>query len=268
MTNRFLSTTLTASLCALVLYGCGGTSINSDDGGGGDGNGGGGGTGLSISVLAPSVVMVGVPQGAVTILGQGFTQQSQVLLDGQPTLQTTFTNSGTLQAEVNISLSVTTGTHQFSVQNGSSVSNTLPYTIYAPQQGPFVMQAIPGFLVAENTSYPSFIVAADTNGDGLADVVMPGPGITNSESIAVLLGQTNGLLSAPQYVPVPTTPAALAVGDVDGNGTADLVSISSENGAGGSTTVSILLGEGQGKLPNAFRAANLHRNLSRPSISG
>jgi hypothetical protein len=242
VTNRVLPTTLIVSLFAFALSGCGG-------GGGstGGGGGGGGGTGLSISILAPSVVMVGVPQGGVTILGQGFTRQSQVLIDGLPAPQTTFTDSGTLQAEVDISLSATTGTHQFSVQNGSTVSNTLPYTVYAPQQGPFVMQAIPGFLVAENENDAPFIVAANVNGDGLADVIMPGPGIGNSESIAILLGQANGTLSAPQYVPVPITPAALAVGDVNGNGTPDLVTITGESGSS-TSTVSILLGDGHGNF--------------------
>jgi len=246
MTKRTSSAALIVSLFALALSGCGGGGSGSTGGGGG---GGGGGTGLSISRLAPSVVMVGVAQGAVTVLGQDFTPQSQVLIDGLPALQTTFTDSGTLQAEVDISLSATTGTHQFSVQNGGTASNTLPYTVYAPQQGAFVMQATPGFMVGENEENAPFIVAADVNGDGLSDVIMPGPGLANGGSIAILLGQTNGTLSAAQYVPVPLTPYALAVGDVDGNGTADLVSMTSYNSANaGSTTVSILLGDGQGNF--------------------
>jgi hypothetical protein len=183
----------------------------------------------------------------VTVLGQSFTSGSQVLIDGQPAPATDFIDSGTLQAQISTSLNATTGTHQFSVQNGGQVSNSLPYTVYAPQQGPFVMQAFPGFLVAENESDPTFIVAADIDGDGLADVIMPGPLIGNSGSIAILRGQADGTLSAAQYILGPT-PSALAVGDVDGNGTPDLVSITSDNGVNGSTTVSVLFGDGHGNF--------------------
>jgi hypothetical protein len=242
MLARVPSTLVIAAVLSLLLSNCGGSGAGSVGGGGG----GGGGSSFSISVLAPSTVAVGVPTAGATILGQGFTQQSQVLIDGKPAIQTTFTNSSTLQVDFDISLNASTGVHQFSVQNGGQVSNFLPYTVYAHQPGPFVMEAIPGFLVAENLSDPTFIVAADINGDGLADVIMPGPGITNSESIAILNGRTDGTLAAPQYVLVPNTPYALAAGDVDGNGTVDLVSITSFNA--GTSTASILLGDGHGNF--------------------
>jgi hypothetical protein len=235
-----------ACLLTISLSGCGGSGGGSTGGGGG--GVGGGGSGFSISQLAPSSVTVGVSQGEVTLYGQGFTQQSEVLIDGQQAQLTTFTDSGALQAELNPFFTATAGTHQFSVQNGSQVSNSLPLTIYAMQQGPFVMQAIPGFLVGENENDATFILAADVNGDGLADVIMPGPGISNSESIAILDGQSNGTLGAAQYILVPNTPYAMAVGDVNGDGIPDLVSISSFNGVGGTTTVSLLLGEGQGNF--------------------
>jgi hypothetical protein len=59
--------------------------------------------------------------------------------------------------------------HQFSVKNSSGLSNALPYTVYAPQQGPSVMQATPGFLVGKNEADAPFIVTADVDGDGLSD---------------------------------------------------------------------------------------------------
>jgi hypothetical protein len=231
-----------------MLFGCGGGASPNAVGPGGNGGtaGGGGAPALSISILAPSSVMVGSELGTITIFGQDFSEQSQVLLDGQASSYVDFINSSTLQAQIDPSMNATPGTHQFSVQNGSTVSNALTYTVYAPKQGPFVMQAIPGFLVGENEPDPTFIVAADVNGDGLADVIMPGIPMANSGSIAILDGQANGTLATAQYVPVPTTPYALAVGDVDGNGTADLVSITSSNSS--TTTVSILLGDGHGNF--------------------
>ena len=200
---------------------------------------------MSISRLQPSSIMVGVNQGYVYITGQGFSAASQVLVNGQP-VSTVLEASGLLEGLLDPSVSATPGVYQFSVQDGSGVSNTLPFTVYTPQQGPFVMQAIPGFLVWEAENNAPFIVAADTNGDGLADVIMPGPPLANSQSIAILHGQANGTLSTAQYVPVPVTPYALAAGDVDGNGTTDLVSITSDNSS--STTVSILFGDGHGNF--------------------
>ena len=189
--------------------------------------------------------MVGVLLAQVNVYGQGFNQASQVLVDGQP-VPTFWEGSSPLQAEINITLSATTGTHQFSVQSGGEVSNSLPYTVYAPQQGPFVMQAIPGFLVGEGEVNPTFIVAADIDGDGRSDVIMPGPFGGNSGSIAVLSGQADGTLSAAQYV-LTSTPYALAAEDVDGNGTVDLIPITGNLGSG-STTVSIMTGDGHGNF--------------------
>src|ERR1700727_1951093 len=206
------------SFLAFALSGCGGSGSGSTGGGGGDG--GGGGSGLSISLLQPSSIMVGVNQGYVYLTGQGITAESQVLMNGQP-VSSVLQVSGLLEGLLDPSVSATPGVYQFSVQNGNTVSNSLPFTVYTPQQGPLVMQAIPGFLVGENESNAPFIVAADINGDSLADVIMPGPELANSGSIAILLGQSNGTLSAPQYIP-GATPYALAAGDVDGDGTTDL----------------------------------------------
>jgi hypothetical protein len=183
----------------------------------------------------------------MTVYGQGFGSGSQVLVDGQPAVETTYVGLGILQAQIATSLSATAGTHQFSVQNGGQVSNSLTYTVYVPQQGPFVMQAIPGFLVGEYLNDPSVIVAADINGDGLSDVIVSGWPTAGVGSIAILYGQAGGTLSAPQYLSLPMQVGTLAAGDVDGNGTVDLVAVTVDTGAS-TVTVSILSGDGHGNF--------------------
>jgi hypothetical protein len=44
-----------------------------------------------------------VPLGIVTLLGQGFTQQSQVLVDGQPASLTIFDSPSMIHAQIDIS---------------------------------------------------------------------------------------------------------------------------------------------------------------------
>ena len=167
-----------------------------------------------------------------------------MLIDGELAPQTVLTAPGTLQVEVDLSLSATVGVHQFLVQNGSQVSNSLPYTVYAPKQGPLVMQAMPAFLGGGGSTN---ILAADVNGDGLADVITVGPPLSNSASIAIFYGEADGLLSTAQPIPFPTPPYALAVGDVDGNDTPDLIAVTGETGAS-TIDVSVLSGDGHGNF--------------------
>jgi hypothetical protein len=247
-TSAFASLTF----LTLVLASCGGSSASGTAAGGSGGPGGTGGGGtpppsLSISALSPSSVVVGSLLGLVNVIGQGFAGGEQVIIDGQPAQSTIFINPETLQAQISTSLNAVAGTHQFSVQNGDETSNSLTYTVYALTQGPVVMQAIPGFLVGEGERDAYFVVAADVNGDGLADVIMPGTSVSSPGSIAILYGQSDGTLSSPQYITVPSTPIALAVGDIDGNGTADLVIITADTGMS-TNTVSILFGDGHGNF--------------------
>jgi len=262
MTWRNQIAVVSAIVLTFFLCGCGGgsSSTSGGNGGGGGTGGGGGGTGgssgASISLLAPSSMMTGIPLGEITIFGTGLSDTTAVLLDGAE-MAFNVVDSGTVQAQLPDSLRNAVGVHQFSVQSGGSTTNSLPFTVDNPQQGPQVMQAIPGFLVGNFAPSPTFIVAADTNGDGLADVIVTGPAVQNSPSIAILDGQSDGTLSVPQYVQVSATPYTLAAGDVDGDGNVDLVSISSDNAS--STTVNVLLGDGRG---------NFQQISARQSFSG
>ena len=220
-------------------------------GSGNSGGGGGGGTKLFVTAVSPSTQMISDTSGtatlAFTVIGQNFTPQSQVLIDGQSATSTSFVDTDTLQATENITYSTFLGTHQFTVQDSSGTSNASAFTLYTPRQGPLVMQAIPGYVVGVESD-PTFIAAADLNGDGYADVVTQGPVTNSGVSLAILYGQADGSLAPPQYLS-GITPYSLAIGDVDGNGTADLVTLMSDNSS--QTTLNIFLGDGHGNFQPA-----------------
>jgi len=240
MSRRLLAIFTVATL-VVGLSGCGGSN-------GSGGSGGGGGVpGPQIIAVAPSTVMQRGPIPATDFLfylyGQNFGPGSQVFVDGQPAT-TTVLSPATVKAEYIFSAASVIGTHQLSVKVGSQISNALPFTTYWPQQGPFVMQAIPSYFVGEDDD-PSFFAVADINGDGRADVIMPGdPGRT-----VIMYGQADSSLAVNQTV-AGFSPLALAVGDVDGNGTVDLVGISSD-ASSFTCTASVQLGDGRGNFQPA-----------------
>lgn len=211
----------------------------------------------SISTVAPANITLGVQLAAVEVLGANFNASAQVSIDGQPAGYTTFVDSGTLQSTISVSPAL--GTHQLTVQQNTGTSNSSPLTVYAPQPAPNVMNALPAYLVG-NESDPPSVVVADVNGDGLADVLVP---IWNDNEIAILDGNVDGSLSPAQYLSV-TQAYAVAVGDVNGDGIADLVSISTDNSS--TSTVSVLLGDGHGNFQSASSPQTV--NGVFPSVVG
>jgi hypothetical protein len=240
-------------VCGLALFlvslsACGGGSSagTTTTGTGGSGGGGGGNNmpGPSISQIAPSAVMQGVPQGIVYVYGSNFGSDSQVEINGQPATSTQFVDPQTLEAQIDVTIDGNPGSYQFSVQDSAGTSNLVPYVVYAPTLGPEVMSAVPTYFAGGQPD-PQAIAVGDVNGDGYADVLMTGPQLQNSGSIAILHGSTAGKLSIPTYLS-GDSPWAPALGDVNGDGSPDILSLPSNNSS--TTTLKVLLNDGRGNF--------------------
>ena len=92
---------------------------------------------------------------------------------------------------------------------------------------------------------PFFLAAADFNGDGLADLAVANRG---SNSVSVLLGDGTGSFAPASGSPLTglSTPVAVAVGDFNKDGIADLAVANH-----GNSKVSIFLGDGSGLFAEA-----------------
>lgn len=77
---------------------------------------------------------------------------------------------------------------------------------------------------------------ADFNGDGIPDVAVS---VKSANSVWIYLGRGNGTFSSPAKFPTGASPVQIAVGDVNGDGRADIVALTA-------TGLSALLGNGNG----------------------
>jgi FG-GAP-like repeat/FG-GAP repeat len=111
---------------------------------------------------------------------------------------------------------------------------------------------------APAVNYPTGIVAAsiaiaDLNGDGRLDLAVANE---NSDSISVLLGRGDGTFQAAVNYPAGPGPSGIASGDFNGDGKLDLVVANAGSSFG--TTVSVLMGNGNGtfKAPVSYPAGD------------
>jgi hypothetical protein len=94
-------------------------------------------------------------------------------------------------------------------------------------------------IVYDTPSVPIAVAVADLDGDGRLDVVVVGGtnGAAVGQTVSLYRGNGDGTLQPRVDVTTPTSPAAVAIGDLDGDGRPDLAVP-----AGGSS-VSVFLGQ-------------------------
>jgi hypothetical protein len=186
--------------------------------------------------------MVGVPQGTIAVFGANFASGVQVLIDGQPA-PSFFESAGEVDAEISTDLDSVAGVHQITVEQGSQTSNRATWTVYTPAVGPQPFNAIPGYFPQGASSGP--LAVADVNGDGFADVILAGPVTNNVPSLAIMFGRADGSFGPPVVTPGLSV-GAMAVGDVNGDGSPDIVT--SAPNSSQAPTISVLLNDGHGNF--------------------
>jgi hypothetical protein len=95
---------------------------------------------------------------------------------------------------------------------------------------------------ADLTGAYSGIAAADLNGDGKPDLVVP---VTFANQLSVLLNKSNGTFKPFATYSLPTNPNAVVTGDFNNDHQVDVAVINS----GGNGTISVLLNAGGGTFP-------------------
>jgi hypothetical protein len=110
------------------------------------------------------------------------------------------------------------------------------------------------YAVPNNTTLMN-IAVSDVNGDGKPDVVITAENATTNPASAtglyVYLNKGDGTLLAPATIDTPSSPGALAIGDLNGDGKPDIVLTNSPFATGTAGNLLVYLGNGDGTFKTA-----------------
>lgn len=118
--------------------------------------------------------------------------------------------------------------------------------------------------VTQPVGTPFGIAATDLNADGKQDLIAAS---ASTDKVSVLLGNGNGTFQTPVTYPVGSAPRTLAIADFNGDTKPD---VAVTNSGGGSTTISILIGNGDGTLQAAVNReiGHLPRGMGVGDLNG
>jgi hypothetical protein len=184
---------------------------------------------------------------------------------------------GTFQAAVNYAAgaypwSVTVGDFNgdgkldLAVANSAQPSGTSSVSVLLGK-GDGTFTNAPGSPFAVGTN-PNCVAVGDFNGDGKLDLAVTNGG---SNNVSVLLGKGDGTFrNAPgSPIAVGTNPYGVAVGDFNGDGKLDLAVANSAE-TGGTSSVSVLLGKGDGTFqgPANYAAGTWPQSVAVGDFNG
>ncbi|WP_167376145.1 FG-GAP repeat domain-containing protein, partial [Methylobacterium tarhaniae] len=112
---------------------------------------------------------------------------------------------------------------------------------------------------------PSAVTAIDVTGDGKRDLLVVNQ---DGDTVSVLLGNGNGTFKANNDFRTGAYPTTLAAADLNGDGKVDLVTTNTDDGDG--TTVSVLLGNGDGTFQTRvdFAVGAAPRSVTAMDVNG
>ena len=132
-----------------------------------------------------------------------------------------------------------------------------------------VVTAVPGSGFQPGASYatqldPFTVAVRDFNGDGIADIAV----VDRTGGVGIRLGNGDGTFGAAAIYHVGGYAAGVAVGDFNGDGKPDLAVTSAQDPIGYGTTISILLGNGNGTFQRKTSISSVGSTIGVADFNG